>query len=63
MKTEIKCLWLKEGDRSHNDFPLDLVDRKNKWSHHRSFLYRCDRSPGMHVLKLGTEIPNLKQYN
>ena len=34
---------------------------KIKWSRHRSFLYGCDRSPGMHVLKLGTEIPNLKQ--
>ena len=33
---------------------------KIKWSRHRSFLYRCDRSPGVHVLKLGTEIPNLK---
>ena len=43
----------------HNDFPLDLDDHKNKWSRHRSFLYRCDQSPGMHVLKLGTEIPNL----
>ena len=27
------------------------------------FLYGCDRSFGMHVLKLGTEIPNLKQRN
>ena len=34
---------------------------KVKWSRHRSFLYGCDRSPWMHVLKLGTEIPNLKQ--
>ena len=34
---------------------------KVKWSRHRSFLYGCDRSPGMHVLKLGIEIPNLKQ--
>ena len=25
------------------------------------FLYGCDRSPGMHVFKLRTEIPNLKQ--
>ena len=25
------------------------------------FLYGCDRSPGMHVFKLGIEIPNLKQ--
>ena len=43
----------------HNDFPLNLDDHKNKWSHHQS--YKCDRSPEMHVLKLGTEIPNLKQ--
>ena len=43
----------------HNGFPLDLDDLKNKWSRHRSFLYGCDRSPGIHVLKLGTEIPNL----
>ena len=42
----------------HNCFPLDLDDHKNKWSRHRSFLYGCDRSPGVHVLKLGTEIPN-----
>ena len=27
------------------------------------FLFWCDRSPGMHVLKLGIEIPNLKQHN
>ena len=47
----------------HNGFPLDLDDLKNKWSRHRSFLYECDRSLGMHVLKLGTEIPNLKQHN
>ena len=46
---------------SHNGFPLNLDDHKNKWSHHRSFLYGCNRSPVMHVLKLGTEIPNLKQ--
>ena len=45
----------------HNGFPLDLDDHKNKWSRHRSFLYGCDRSPGMHVLKLGTKIPNIKQ--
>ena len=36
---------------------------KLKWSRHRSFLYGCDRSPRIHVFKLGTEIPNLKQYN
>ena len=36
---------------------------KIKWSRHRSFLYDCDRSPGVHVLKLGTEISNLKQPN
>ena len=36
---------------------------KIKWSRHRSFLYGCDRSPGVHVLKLGIEIPNLRQYN
>ena len=44
-------------------FLFDLDDHKNKWSRHRSFLYGCDRSPKMHVLKLGTEIPNLKQHN
>ena len=49
------------NDSCHNGFLLDLDDHKNKLSHHRSFLYECDRSPGMHVLKLGTEIPNLKQ--
>ena len=41
----------------------DLDDHKNKWSRHRSFLYGCDRSPGVHVLKLEIEIPNLKQHN
>ena len=43
----------------HNGFPFDLNDHKNKWSHHRSFLYGYDRPPEMHVLKLGTEILNL----
>ena len=47
----------------HNGFLLDLDDHKNKWSRHRSFLYGCDRSPEMYVLKLGIEIPNLKQHN
>ena len=28
---------------------------KIKWSRHRSILYGCDRSPGVHVLKLGFE--------
>ena len=42
----------------------DLEDyKKYKWSRHRSFLYGCDQSPGIHVLKLGIEIPNLKQHN
>ena len=36
---------------------------KIKWSHHRSFLYGCDRPFGIHVLKLGTEIPNQKRHN
>ena len=31
---------------------------KIKWSRHRSFLYGYDRSPGTHVSKLWTEIPN-----
>ena len=44
----------------HNGFLLDWDDHKIKWSPHRSFLYECDRSPGVHVLKLGIEIPNLK---
>ena len=47
----------------HNGFSLDLEDHKNKWSHHRSFMYGCDRLPEMHVLKLGTEILNLKQHD
>ena len=41
----------------------DLEDHKNKWNRHRSFLYGCDRSPGTHVSKLGTEIPNKKKYD
>ena len=36
----------------------DLDDHKNKWSRHRFFLYGCDRLPGVHVLKLETEIHN-----
>ena len=36
---------------------------KIKWSRHRSFLYGCDRSPRIHILKLGIEIPNLKLHN
>ena len=47
----------------HNGFPLDLDDHKNKWSRHQSFLYGCDRSPDMHVFKLGIEILNLKQID
>ena len=46
----------------HNGFPLDLDDHKNKRSRHRPFLYGCDRSPRMHVLKLGTEIPNHERH-
>ena len=45
----------------HKGFPLDLDDHKNEWSCHRSFLYGCDWSPGVHVIKLGIEILNLKQ--
>ena len=59
----IYCLQKNTGGLCHNGFSLNLDDHKIKWSHHRSFLYGCDRSPEMHVLKLGTEIPNLKQYN
>ena len=45
-------------------FRHDLVDHKNKYGVATDlFLYRCDRSPGVHVLKLGIEIPNLKQHN
>ena len=47
----------------HNDFPFDLDDHKNEWSRHRSFLYGYDRSPGMHVPKLGIKISNLKQHD
>ena len=50
-----------ESPSCHNGFSLDLDDHKNKWIRHHSFLYRCDRSPVMHVLKLGIEILNLKQ--
>ena len=32
---------------------------KIEWNRHRSFLYGCDWSPRVHVLKLGIEIPNL----
>ena len=53
----------KKVDICHNGFLLDLDNHKNKWSRHRSFLYGCDRSPVVHVLKLGIEILNLKQYD
>ena len=43
--------------------PLDLEDHKNEWSRHRPFLYGCDRSPRMHVLKLETEIPNQERHD
>ena len=44
----------------HNGFPPRLgMTTKIKWSCHRSFLYGCDRSPGMRIFKPGTEIPNL----
>ena len=52
-----------ESPSCHNGSPLDLDDHKNKWSRHRPFLYGCDQSLGMPVLKLGIEIPNLKQHN
>ena len=42
---------------------MTWMTTKIKWSRHRSFLYECDRLPGMRVLKLGIEIPNLKQHN
>ena len=41
----------------------DLDDHKNKWNCHRSYLYECDRSSGMHGLKLGIKIANFKQHN
>ena len=47
----------------HNSFSFDLDDHKNKWSRHQSFLYGSNRSPEMRVLKLGIEIPNLKQHD
>ena len=67
-KTYDKILaWLSlspvESPSCHNDFLLDLDDHKNKWSCHRYFLYGCDRSPEMHVFKLGIEILNLKQHS
>ena len=50
-KEDSLCEWC------HNGFPLNLDDHKIKWSRHRSFLYRCDRSPGIQFLKLwGSEI-------
>ena len=52
---------LEESPIYHNGFSLDLDDHKNKWSRHRSFLYGCDRSPEMYVLKLGIKILHLKQ--
>ena len=51
-----------ESPSWHNSFPPRLrMTTKIKWNRHRSFLYGCDRSPEVHVLKLGIEIPNL--YN
>ena len=48
-----------ESPSSHNAFSLDLDDHKNEWSRHRSFLYGCDRSLEIRILKLGIKIPNL----
>ena len=62
-RSESRNLLLYQIENVIMGFPLDLNDLKNKWSRHRSFLYGCDRSPEMHVLKLGIEIPNLKQHN
>ena len=56
---DLKISCYEQKISCHNGFPLDLDDLKNKWSHLRSFLYESDRSPRMHILKLGTEIPNL----
>ena len=54
----------KYNDGCHNGFPSRLGwPQTNQWSRHQSFLYGCDRSPKVHVLKLGIEIPNLKQYD
>ena len=67
----IVCLDIGHVPRAHKHF-VDLVitifrltwmTTKIKWSRHRSFLYECDRSPGMHVLKLEIEISNLKQHS
>ena len=43
-----------ESSSCHNGFSLDLDNRENKWSRHRSFLYGCDRSSGWHGSKLGS---------
>ena len=53
--------WSRQGVITVSRSTLD--DYKNKWSRHRSFLYGCDRSSGIHVFKLRTEIPNLKRHN
>ena len=39
-------------------FRSTWMTSKIKWSRHRPFLYRCDRSPEARVSKLGIEIPN-----
>ena len=53
------CKRKSENVDCHNGFSPRLGGLpKIKWSRHRSFLYGYDRSPGTHVSKLGTEIPN-----
>ena len=44
-------------------FHSTWMTTKIKWSRHRSFLYGCDRSLEVCVIKLGIEIPNLKQHD
>ena len=37
--------------KRHSGFSLDLDDHKNKWSHHKYFLYGYDQSPDRHDSK------------
>ena len=60
-------VWLSkspvESPSCHNGFPLDLEDHKNQMELPPIFSVRVWSVIRRHVLKLGIEIPNLKQHN
>ena len=49
------------GRQHMTKYWFDLDDQKNKWSRHRSFLYRCDWSPGIQFPKLSIRKSQFKK--